>query len=276
MSTQAEYWNADAGPSWVDAQVQLDAELGPCGALALAAADLRAGEAVLDVGCGCGGTTAELARAVGEGGRVMGVDISAPMLARARERIAARNAELVLADAATAPLPPSRFDVLFSRFGVMFFDDPVGAFAHLRGALKADGRVAMVVWRRLEENPWVTVPNAAIAGLVEPVPLGGDGEPGPFALADGERLQRILRDAGYADVVLTAEALDLLIGGGLHAQEAGAFSIDHGPLRRALASAPDGVRAAAAERITAALEPYDSSDGVRLGAAMWVVTARAG
>jgi SAM-dependent methyltransferase len=198
------------------------------------------------------------------------------MLARARERVTAPNVELVLADAGTAPLPPGGFDVLFSRFGVMFFDDPLDAFAHLRGALAPGGRVAFVVWRRLEVNPWVTVPDQAIAGLVEPVPLGSQGEPGPFSLADGDRLQRLLLDAGYTRVGLAAEDLDMLIGGGMHAAEAAAFTIDHGPLRRALASAPEPVRAVAAERITAALMPYDTPDGVRLGAAMWVVTAGAG
>jgi SAM-dependent methyltransferase len=276
MPTQAEYWNAEAGRGWVEAQEQLDAQLAPCGALAIAAAALQPGEAVLDIGCGCGGTTADLAQEVGERGRVVGIDISAPMLARARERLTVPNVELLLADAATAPLPPGGFDALFSRFGVMFFDDPVGAFAHLRGALAPAGRVALVVWRPLEVNPWVTVPDQAIAGLVEPVPLGGQGEPGPFSLADGDRLRRLLFDAGYTDVDLAAEDLELLIGGGMHATEAAAFSIDHGPLRRALASAPDRVRAVAAERITAALVPYDTEAGVRLGAAMWVVTARVG
>jgi SAM-dependent methyltransferase len=276
MPTQSEYWNAEAGRSWVDAQEQLDAQLGPCGALVMSATALQPGEAVLDIGCGCGGTTADLARAVGDDGRVVGVDISAPMLARARERVTAPNVELILADAATAPLPAEAFDVLFSRFGVMFFEDPVAAFAHLRGALRPGGRVAFAAWQPLEVNPWVTVPDAAIAGLVEPVPLGGGGEPGPFSLADRDRLRRLLLDAGYVDVGVAAEELEMLIGGGIHAAEAAAFSIDHGPLRRALATAPGEVRAAAAERITAALADHDSPEGVRLGAAMWVVTARAG
>ena len=273
MISQAEYWNDTAGLGWVEAQVQLDAQLGPCGELAMMAAAVEPGETVLDVGCGCGGTTLELAALVGPAGRVVGLDLSAPMLARARERIVAPNVELVLGDAATTPLPPGGFDVLFSRFGVMFFDDPVAALAHLRRALKAGGRAAFVVWQPLEVNPWVTVVAEAIAGLVELPSLGGPDEPGLFSMADGDRLRRTLSSAGYVDVELAGERLDMAIGGGLRADEAAAFSIDHGPMRRGLATAPDHVRAAAAERVAAALRAFDTAGGVHLGGAVWVVTA---
>ena len=147
MSSQAEYWNDAGGVSWVDGQAQLDAQLAQFGALAIDAAAVQSGEVVLDVGCGCGATTEDLASLVGTSGRVVGLDVSAPMLARARERLAGRPVELLLGDAATFALPAHSFDVLFSRFGVMFFEEPLAAFAHLRGALKLGGRVAMVVWQ---------------------------------------------------------------------------------------------------------------------------------
>jgi SAM-dependent methyltransferase len=275
MSSQAEYWNEIGGPSWAEGQVQLDAQLGPFGELAIAAARIGTGEAVLDIGCGCGGTTAEIAELVGPSGRVVGLDLSAPMLARARERLVGPPVDLVLGDAATTPLPARAFDVLFSRFGIMFFEDPVQALDHLRASAKVGGRVGFVVWQALEQNLWVTVPARALAGLVEPPPLGGRGEPGPFSMSDGDHLEGTLRAAGYRDVELAGESLDLAIGGGLPVDAAATFALDHGPLRRVLAMASDEVRATAVERIADALRAFETPSGVRLPAAVWVVTARA-
>ena len=273
MPTQAEYWN-EAGAAWVAGQAQLDALLAPLGELGLRAASLRPGDAVLDVGCGCGDTTMEIAGRVGPTGRVVGLDLSAPMLARARERITEPNVELVLGDAATAPLPAASFDVVFSRFGVMFFDDPRVAFTHLRAALRPNGRIAWVVWQDLVRNPWMSVPVAAVDGLVELPELGGAGEPGPFGLSDTDHVRSLLETAGYGDIALVGHETDVTLGGGLGLDGTVAFMIDQGPLRRVLAGTTDAVRVAATERVAAALAPYDGPDGVRLGAAVWVVTAR--
>lgn len=275
MSSQAAYWNDAGGVSWVDGQAQLDMQLAPLGALAIEAAAVQSGEVVLDVGCGCGATTAELASRVGTSGRVVGLDVSAPMLARAKDRLSGRPVELLLGDAATFALAVRAFDVLFSRFGVMFFDEPRAAFVHLRGALKRGGRVAMVVWQSLSANAWVTVPVAAVAEIVEPPALGGAGEPGPFSLSDPDDVLTILRAAGYTEVDLTGHEMDLSVGGGLPLRAAVEFTLDHGPLRRVLASASSRVRAAAADRVTVALVPYDGPSGVRMPAAVWVITARA-
>ena len=276
MSSQADYWNDAGGVSWVDGQAQLDAQLAPLGALAIEAAAVQPGEAVLDVGCGCGGTTEVLSSLVGTSGRVVGLDVSAPMLARARERLAAArtSVELLLGDAATFALPAHSFDVLFSRFGVMFFEEPLPAFTHLRGALKPGGRVAMVVWQSPSANAWATVPIEAVADIVEPPALGGAGEPGPFSLTDHDGVLAMLRAAGYTDVDLTGHEMDVTIGGGLPLSAAVEFTIDHGPVRRVLASASPEVRAAATERVAAALSPYDGPSGVRMPAAVWVITAR--
>jgi SAM-dependent methyltransferase len=274
MSSQAEYWNDAGGLSWVDGQAQLDVQLAQFGALAIEAAAVQSGEVVLDVGCGCGATTEELTSLVAPSGRVVGLDVSAPMLARASERLAGRPVELLLGDAATFALPARSFDVLFSRFGVMFFDEPVAAFAHLRGALKLGGRVAMVVWQSLSANSWVTVPIAAVADIVEVPALGSAGEPGPFSFSDHHGVLTMLRAAGYTDVEITGHEMDLTVGGGLPLPAAVEFTIDHGPLRRVLASASTDVRAAAADRIAAALSAYEEPSGVRMPAAIWVITAR--
>jgi SAM-dependent methyltransferase len=229
---------------------------------------------VLDVGCGCGATAIGLAARVGASGRVVGLDLSAPMLERARERARGLPIDFLLGDAATHALAPGSFDVLFSRFGVMFFDEPVAAFAHLRGALKRDGRVAMVVWQSLAANPWVSVPIAAVADVVEPPALGAAGEPGPFSLADPKHVATLLRDAGYTDVDLEGHDMEMTIGGGLPLEAAVEFSIEHGPLRRVLASATPQVRTAAADRVADALSRYDGPSGVRMPAAVWIITAR--
>lgn len=274
MSSQAEYWNEAGGAAWVTGQEQLDAQLAAFGVLAVDAADVHVGDTVLDVGCGCGATTADLAAIVGRSGRVVGLDVSEPMLARARDRLAGAPVEFLLGDAATVALAPHSFDVLFSRFGVMFFDDPPAAFAHLRSALKPTGRASFVVWQSMSANPWVTVAVAAVADIVTPPALGGPNEPGPFSLGDPDAATAIMEAAGYTDVALDGHDVELAVGGGLPLGPAVQFTLHHGPLRRVLATAAPDVRAAAADRVTAALEPYEGSSGVRMPAAVWVVTAR--
>jgi SAM-dependent methyltransferase len=275
LGAQAEFWNDAGGLSWVRAQDKLDVQLAPYGALALDAARLHEGDVVLDVGCGCGATTAELAKLVGSEGRVVGLDVSAPMLARARELVTLPQVEFVLGDAATHDLPLGSFDLLFSRFGVMFFEEPVRAFAHLRGALKRNGRVSLVVWQAVSRNAWVTIPAAAVHSIVGPLSLGGPDEPGPFSLADPDHLHEMLVAAGYEDVSLSAKELDFVVGAGLPLADAVTFTMDNGPLRRVLGSASPDVRAAAGELLAEALAPFDTGSGVRFSSAVWVVTANA-
>jgi SAM-dependent methyltransferase len=274
MSSQTEYWNDAGGISWVEGQEQLDLQLEPFGALAVDAAAVQTGEVVLDVGCGCGATSIELAGRVGATGRVVGLDVSAPMLNRARERASGLPIDFLLGDAATHALVPGTFDVLFSRFGVMFFDEPSTAFAHLRTALVRGGRVSMVVWQSIAANPWVSVPIAAVADVVEPPALGAAGEPGPFSLADPDELATLLRAAGYADVDIRGHDTEMIVGGGLTLDAAVEFTVHHGPLRRVLTAATPEMRAAAADRVADALSRYDGPTGVRMPAAVWIVTAR--
>jgi len=184
---QIKYWNEQAGPKWVALQALLDAQIAPLGRRAMDRAGVLAGAHILDVGCGCGQTTLELARRAGSGGAVTGIDISTVMLDRARQvaqEAGVRNVEFVNADAQTYTFPAAAFDVMFSRFGVMFFIDAVTAFAHLRAALRPEGRVAFVCWRSLFDNPWMLVPMMAAASHVQlPAPPAPDA-PGPFAFAD--------------------------------------------------------------------------------------------
>ncbi len=269
---QVEFWNGAGGAKWLDQQTRTDAMLAPVADALLAAADIRPGARVLDIGCGCGATVLALATRVGPVGRVLGIDVSAPMLARARERAAGLDqVELRAADAAAHRFEPASMDRLVSRFGVMFFGDPVAAFANLLQALKPDGRLVFACWRSLDENPWMKVPLKAAYAHVPPLPRPGPEDPGPFSFADPERVRRILAAAGFRAPALTPVdlALDLANGDGLDGAMAQVAQI--GAASRALAEQPADVREAAFAEIRAALAPYASGASVRLPAAIWIV-----
>ena len=271
-AAQIEFWNGEAAAGWVDNQTQMDALLEPFSQAALARAAVLAGARVLDVGCGCGATSLAMART---GARVTGVDISAPMLARARQLAAVGelNAEFLLADASLHAFTPS-YDVLFSRFGVMFFADPVAAFVNLRTALVQSGRVAFICWQAARDNAWMAAPAAAIASLLPSAAPVDPRAPGPFAFADRGYLSDVLSQAGFVDVVIDSVETDLALGRSV--DEAMMFTARVGPLSRSLAT----LEAAAKEQALAALRNLLSQhlrDGaVRLGARCWVVTARRG
>jgi len=276
---QIEYWNTASGPKWVALESLLDAQIGGLGRTAMDRAGIAAGERVLDVGCGCGATTLELAERVGPAGSVLGIDVSAPMLARARERVAEAglaNVDLRNVDAQTHVFTAEEGvrDVLFSRFGVMFFADPPAAFANLRGALRPDGRLAFVCWRPLAENPWMRVPVEALARAVPLPPPPEPGAPGPFAFGDADRVRAILREAGFRAVELAPCDTPLAIAGGAPLAEAVSFALQVGPASRALADASPADRERAAELLDEALAPYAGPRGVVLDSASWIVTAR--
>lgn len=275
---QVRYWNEVSGPTWVAAQDVLDALIGPVGEHALAVAAAHAGERVLDVGCGCGTTTLALARAVGSTGTVTGLDISGPMLTRARERAGEAglsNVRFRQADAQIAALEPAAYDLLFSRFGVMFFADPVAAFRNLHGAMAPEGRLAFVCWQAITRNPWMLVPVTAAAQhltLPRPDPLA----PGPFAFADDARLRGILEDAGFREVAIADRSTTLRLGTG-DLESATQFAMVVGPTASALreARADEALRTRVTDAVREALRPYHAADGVHLGGATWIVTARA-
>jgi len=274
-SAQAEYWNGAAGQRWRDRQDHQDELLKPVSDRLIIAAEPKPGEKVIDVGCGCGATTIDFARRVAPGGQVLGLDISEPMLARARERTPPNPpARFVAADATVHDMAPGSADLVVSRFGVMFFADPALSFANLRRGLRPDGRLVFACWREARQNPWMIVPLREAAKHAPPLPEMGPEDPGPFAFADEARVRRILNKAGYADIVVTPHDLDLdiAIGRGLDAAVEGALAI--GPTSRMLDGQSEAVRAAAAADIRAALAARMVGDSVPLGAAIWIVTAR--
>lgn len=273
------YWNEGAGPAWVAMQERLDTQVGPLGAAALARAAVGAGERVLDVGCGCGGTTLEIARAVGEQGGVVAVDVSAPMLGRARERAAAAGLagriEWRCEDAQLAAFAEGAFDCLYSRFGVMFFADPPAAFANLRRGLRPGGRIAFVCWQARERNPWMTVPaRAAMEHVPFPPPPPAEA-PGPFAFADPERVRGILAAAGFTGIEIEPRETAMQLGGG-GVEDALELFLAVGPVGQALREAQAGpeLRARVLDALRSAFEQFRTPRGVETPAAAWIVRAR--
>lgn len=274
---QITYWNQQAGPTWVAIQSVIDQQIRPLGLLAMERAGLTPGTAVLDVGCGCGDTTIELARRVAPGD-VLGLDISAPMLNRAIQQAKAAGvaARFEIADAQTYTFDAARFDVLFSRFGVMFFADPTAAFANLHRALKPDGRLAFVCWQSMMDNPWMTVPMAAALQHLPPPPIPVPGAPGPFAFADPDRVRGILAGAGFRDVALEPVQMTLSVGGGRSLDETVDFLLRMGPTARALRENEDPeLIPAVTASVREALLPYQTDAGVKMESASWIVTAAA-
>jgi SAM-dependent methyltransferase len=273
---QLEYWGGAGGERWVAQQLRRDQMLGDFADAALAAATPRSGETVLDIGCGCGETAAMLATRVGPSGRVVGVDISQPILAEARARLAAHaNAEVILADAGAYPFAPASFDLMFSRFGVMFFGDPVAAFSNLRKAMKETGRLVFACWRSPAENGWMTAPLQATGKLL-PGPIPFDPEqPGPFAFHDQQKVSDILTKAGFAQP--TFETVDKLIdvASGEGAEAAVRSAMELGPTARGLDGADEALRAVIAEALHGFFAPLVENGAVDLPAAIWIVSARA-
>lgn len=272
---QIDYWNSEVGARWTSMADTMDRVLLPITGALLAAAGASAGERVLDVGCGCGATSLSLAQAVGPGGHVRGIDISAEMLSEARRRAAGRpELDFVLADAAAMPFERDR-DLLFSRFGVMFFGEPVAAFTNLHRALRAGGRVAFACWRPVAENPWVIEPARAVADIVPPEPAADPLAPGPFSLADPARIAAVLGGAGFQNV--QARPLDsvfpLAFEGG--ADAAVLFVRQIGPLAKRLAACERPVQQAAAARLRELFAGLEKEGRVEMAAAVWIVSAEA-
>lgn len=276
---QIDDWNGPVGSRWLAYNDWLDERTAAYGDAAFAAAAPQAGEAVLDVGCGAGATSLALARAVGAGGSVIGVDVSEPLLGRARERAQACGlpVEFRLADASAPLFAPRRFDLLFSRFGVMFFDDPVAAFAELRKTLRPGGRIAFACWQEPAKNDWYLLPLKAVAGIVAPEPVDTNA-PGPFAFSDPRRVERILGEAGFAQVELQAFEAPFYHGRGetreAMAEDALQQVFRVGPIQRLLAAQDEQLRERATVAIRAALAELAGGQGIAVNGATWTVRAR--
>lgn len=272
---QAEYWSEGPGRKWVQQREPMDAALAPVLDLLLERAGLEPGMRVLDIGCGTGTSTIEIAGRIAPSGQVFAVDIAATLLEEARSR--AENVpgtSFALADAQTHPFELAAFDACVSRFGVMFFSDPVQAFRNMASALKPGRRLVFAAWCGVEDNPWFRIP-AEIAirqlGPVEPTPPRA---PGPMAFEDAEYVTGILQQAGLEEISVTRE--DILLTPLGSTVDVAALSTRIGPATRIIAEhgAPPEAITAIQEEVREAIAQYDTPEGVKLPAAIRFCTAR--
>jgi len=272
-AAQIAYWNAATGATWAELQERLDHQLKTLGEQGIRTLAPKPGENILDVGCGAGQTSLQLAEAVGPTGVVTGIDISQPLLAVARSRPTPDGkVEFLEADAQTFDFAPGSYDAIYSRFGVMFFAEPTAAFANMRKALKPDGRMTFVCWRSPADNLFMALPMiAARKVLPEKASTAPDPEaPGPFAFANPDRVRRILDGAGFRDVQITP--YDEAIGAG-DLEQSLSTSLRVGPLGGILRDNPDHQDQILAA-VRAAMETYLTPEGMRVPAGVWIVTAR--
>lgn len=268
----AAYWDR-AGRVWVEHQALLDRIMGPIAEAVVDAAGPVNGEAVLDVGCGSGATTFAAAWRTGPTGRALGVDISPALVELARRRAGedgVEGVEFLLADAQTHAFAPA-FDAIVSRFGVMFFPDPVAAFANLRKALKPGGKLAFAAWRSPEENPLSLIPLQAAAPFLPETPKYERNAPGRFAFADPDRVRSVLADANWREI----EIAPLDTESPLSFEDLLTMSVRVGPLNPILKDADEATRAQVVGAVTAALRPYAQDGVATMQSACWLVTARA-
>ncbi|QOZ34148.1 class I SAM-dependent methyltransferase [Bradyrhizobium sp. CCBAU 53421] len=273
---QIAYWNGPGGQRWAARQAAQDIVLKPVLDLLIDRAAPKAGERIVDVGCGSGASSFALAAKVAPDGHVLGVDVSEPMLTRARQSTPqGLPVEFALADATVHPFAGESFDLLASRFGVMFFADPVASFTNLHKAMKPTGRLAFACWQEPRENPFFMAPLQAVYKHVPKLPQLGPEDPGPFSFASEARVKRILSEPGFSGIAMEPckIELDVAIGRGIETAVQSALEI--GPASRALEGHPDEVRSAAVASIREALAPFAKGDSVPLPGAIWIVTARA-
>jgi SAM-dependent methyltransferase len=275
-AAQIERWNGTHGERWADDvfRQRQDRTQGPFGEAAMDVLGLQSGQHVLDIGCGSGSTTLELAARVGPSGRVLGVDISTPQLESAKRRARAlgvSNVAFENQDAAVFPFAADAFDCAFSRFGIMFFAQPVAAFANIRSGLKPGGRIAFACWQTRERNPWLTVA-ATVASqyLTAPDPVDPEA-PGPHAFSDPNRVNRILSAAGFASIEITSIEHALQFEPDI----AGTVAqlIQYGPMATAIGEAPEDICNRIKADLGKAIQGYQTSDGVRIDGAVWIASA---
>lgn len=270
---QTARWNGPAGHAWVEKQVVLDEMFKPFEDRLVEAVAAQRGGHVLDVGCGTGSTTVAVARRIGALGRSVGIDISAPMIAAARARAdqEGMRACFIRANAQDHAFEPATFDAIISRFGVMFFDDFVRAFANLRRAAKGGAEFRFIAWRSATENPFMTTAERAAAPFLANLAARQPDAPGQFAFADPRRVHRILQDSGWTGI--TVHPIDVACT--LPERELVGYFTRLGPLGLILHDADERTRTQVIETVRPAFDTYVHGAEVHFTAACWVVSARA-
>jgi len=279
-ATQIEFWNGETGQNWVSHDALMEAMLQPLGEAVMDSLSLQPGEHVLDIGCGCGHTSLNLADRIGAEGSVTGIDISAPMLAVARQLAAEHNAghnavQFVESDAQTHTFTPEMYDAVFSRFGVMFFEDPVAAFANIRRSLRPSARLAFCCWQPRAVNPFMTVPAMAALELLPAPPEIPPRTPGPFAFEEADYVTEILNKAAFEHVAVTPLRQPLTFGRGLSLEDIVERLVQIGPIAQMVREAPKDLQQPVRDKVVDAVAPfYQDGSGMTLEGQFWLVTAK--
>ena len=271
---QAEAWDGPEGEHWALHHERFDATISPHHAVLITAAAFAPGERVLDIGCGNGLSSRDAARAVGPSGSVLGVDLSGPMLAVA-EQLAKEegldNVRFERADAQVHRFEPGVYDLVISRFGVMFFLDPVAAFTNIAAALRPGGRVSFLVWQSVAANEWVSAMRDALA-VGRDLPVPPPGAPSPFGLADTDFTRRVMTEAGFTDIAFAESARPWRLGS--DADDAYGFVTGLRVIKMMLEDLDDALKTQALDNLRATAAAHETPDGVFFGSAAWVITAR--
>ena len=279
-ATQIEFWNGETGQNWVSHDALMEAMLQPLGEAVMDSLSLKPGEHVLDIGCGCGHTSLSLADRVGAEGSVTGIDISAPMLAVASQLAAEHSTghnlvQFLEADAQTHRFTPESYDAAFSRFGVMFFEDPVGAFTNIRASLRPSGRLAFCCWQPRAVNPFMTVPAMAALELLPAPPEIPPRTPGPFAFEEADYVAEILTKAGFEHVAVTPLRRPLTFGRGMSLEDIVERLVEIGPIAQMVREAPEDLQQPVRDKVVDAVAPfYQAGSGMTLEGQFWLVTAK--
>jgi len=275
---QGQDWSGAMGDKWQRYLQQFEGMIQPIGQAAFELAGFKKGERVLDIGCGGGQTTLDIGRQVGPGGAALGLDISAVLIATARERAskaAVSNVHFACSDAASVTLESTAYNVLFSRFGVMFFEEPNAAFRNLHSLLARNARMVFCCWGPPPENPWVGKLSEIISRHIT-LPAPDPTAPGPFAFADQARTRGILEQAGFSQISFTPwRGAQLLGGPGLDPDSAADFAMKAFFVGEVVADQPEAIKKAVLEDLKTLFRQHQSSAGIELNAMAWLVTAQA-
>ncbi len=276
--TQETLWAGQNGDRWLANVDRFEGMIKPIGDALIERAGCRSGEQIIDIGCGAGATSIAIAQQVGAAGAVTGLDISPVLVAEATKRAATlgiENVQFVLGDAAVTPLATEQADCIVSRFGIMFFSNPHAAFTHIHDFLKPSGRLSMVCWNSLPQNPWMFEVVKVIAARV-PLPTPVPRAPGPFAFAEPSYVEEILHTAGFQDIDISPWQHDLAVGGaGANPESAAKFLLAALGVAQLPPDLPDAVRTAIDSELSDRLKTYHTEDGVQMPASAWLVNATA-
>ncbi|MEM8661612.1 MAG: class I SAM-dependent methyltransferase [Pseudomonadota bacterium] len=277
---QKDYWNGDAGRRWAEEDAVMSRLLEPVSSKLMEHAQLRDYEHALDIGCGGGSQSLALAKRLGSGASVLGIDISEPLLGLAQTKKESRaedcaELDFLLADAAVHAFAQDSFDLLFSRFGVMFFEDPIAAFTNLRSACMPGAALAFCCWQAMPLNDWLRIPIECALQYLPPPERPDPHAPGPFAFADKDRLEGILSTAGFSDIAVQPFSPTLRFHDSGSVEEAVGHLVRIGPLGVLLKDQPEDLLQEVYPALESVLAPYFQDGALQMDTAIWLVTGKA-